>query len=104
MQFDMGLTGLGILLVISVTFGVVVQLVLGRRGPFIGAVAGAGWFVGGLVASEVVWGGLTVEEIQPIIDGLTFDEALLGGLVGGTLALAAAWLATRPRTHPAARA
>lgn len=45
----------------------------------------AGWFIGGLFASEVVWGAMTAEEIQPIIDGLAFDEALLGGLIGGVL-------------------
>jgi hypothetical protein len=41
---------------------------------------------------------MTVDEIQPIIDGLAFDEALLGGLLGGVVAFGAAWLLTR---HPA---
>jgi hypothetical protein len=26
---------------------------------------------------------MTADELQPIIDGLAFDEALLGGLIGG---------------------
>jgi hypothetical protein len=38
---------------------------------------------------------MTVDEIQPIIDGLAFDEALLGGLVGGLVTFLAAWFMTR---------
>jgi len=90
-QFDLGLTGLGILIGLSLAFGVIAHFV-GRAGTrwdwLIGAAA---WFVGGLFMSEVVVGTMTVAEIQPIIDGLAFDEALLGGLIGGLIG----WLATR---------
>lgn len=56
---------------------------------------GRSWFIGGFIASEVIWGTLTVDEIQPIIDGLAFNEALLGGLIGGL----GTWLVTRFLTH-----
>jgi uncharacterized membrane protein len=83
MQLDMGLQGLGILVAISLVFGVLVQLI-GRAGSrWEWLIAATAWFVGGFVASEVVWGTLTEDEIQPIIDGLAFDESLLGGLVLG---------------------
>ena len=83
MQFDLGLTGLGLLVVISLGFGVAAQFA-GRAGTrWLWLIAATGWFIGGLFASEVVWGSLTVEEVQPIIDGLAFDESLLGGLIVG---------------------
>lgn len=91
MQFDLGLAGLGLLIVISLGFGVVAQL-LGRAGArWLWLIAAAGWFIGGLFASEVVWGAATDDELQPIIDGLAFDESLLGGLIAGAFVV----LATR---------
>ena len=61
----------------------------------VGAVA---WFVGGLFASEVLYGAETTEEnLQPLIDGLLWDEALIGGLVTGTIAVLVTWFAARRR-------
>jgi len=86
MQFDLGLQGLGILVGFSLGFGLVAQFV-GRAGTrWDWLIAATGWFVGGLFFSEVMFGSMTIDEIQPIIDGLAFDEALLGGLIGGVLA------------------
>lgn len=101
MQFDLGLTGLGILVVISLAFGVVAQLLLGRRAGtnWLWLIGAAGWFIGGLFASEVVWGTATEEELQPLIDGLFLDESLLGGLIGGVAAVAITLLLTGGRTH-----
>lgn len=101
MNFEIGLAGLGLLIVLSLGFGVIAQLVAGRATTrwlwLIGAVA---WFIGGLFASEVVWGTLTVDDIQPIIDGLAFDESLLGGLVLGVAAVVVTWYVTRhDRVH-----
>jgi len=93
-NFDLGLSGLGILIVVSAVFGGVVHF-LGVGRPWGGIVAAAGWFVGGLIASEVVWGEMTVEEIQPIVDGLAFDESLLGGLLGGVPTALLVWVITR---------
>jgi len=102
MQFDLGLVGLSVLIAISLAFGAIVQLVVGRRAhtQWLWLIAATGWFIGGLFASEVVWGDLTVEEIQPMIDGLALDESLLGGLIGGLVAVIIALLVMRARpTH-----
>ena len=100
MGFDLGLQGLGILLGISLLFGVLAQVVLGRGTTRWMWLAGAvGWFVGGLFASEVVLGSLTEDDIQPIIDGLALDESLLGGLIVGVAAVVVTWFVTRHRGH-----
>jgi hypothetical protein len=97
-QFDLELQGLGILVAVSLVFGVIAQLALGRGTTrwmwLIGAVA---WFVGGLLASEVVWGTATEEELQPIIGRLAFDESLLGGLVVGVPVVLVTWYVARRR-------
>lgn len=100
MSFDLGLQGLGILLGISLLFGVIAQVVLGRGTTRWMWLAGAvGWFVGGLFASEVLWGSLTEDDIQPIIDGLALDESLLGGLILGVAVVVVTWFVTRQRGH-----
>ena len=100
MQFDLGVQGLGILIAVSLVFGVLAQVVLGRGTTrwmwLIGAVA---WFVGGLVASEVVWGTATEQELQPIIDGLALDESLLGGFVVGVPVVLVTWYVARRRNR-----
>jgi hypothetical protein len=84
MQWDIGLRGLGLLVAISLGFGVVAQLVAGRATiRWLWLIAAAGYFVGGLFISEVWFGWATQEELQPNIDGLSFDEVLLLGLVPG---------------------
>ena len=96
MQFDLGSTGQVIVAFFAVGFGAVAQLIVGDRASrWLWVVAAAGWAVGALFASEVLFATATVDEIQPIIDGLAFDEALLGGLVGGLAATAATWALTR---------
>ena len=97
MQLDIGLAGLGLLVSIAVIFGAVAQLVLGLRRPWIWLVGAVAWFAGGFVASEVIWGTLTVNEIQPIVDGLAFDESLLGGIVAGVPAVLIARLLNSDR-------
>lgn len=98
MTYNLESLGLQILIGFSVGFGALVQVVAGQQArPWLGLIAGIGWLVGGLIASEVVVGTMTVEEIQPIVGGLAFDEALLGGLLGGLVAAVPAWLATRER-------
>jgi hypothetical protein len=97
-QWDLGFQGLGLLILMSVIFGVLVHLVLARRTTaWMGAIASAAYFVGGLLASEVWFGWATQEELQPNINGLSFDEALLIGLLFGAVAVFATWLVTRQR-------
>ena len=94
MQFDLGFTGFGTLLVISVGFGLAAQLVVSGGNRWMWLIGAAGWLVGGLFASEVIWGKMKVVEIQPIIDGLALDESLLGGLIAGVLVVIVTRLAT----------
>ena len=101
MRFEIGLVGVGLLIVLSLAFGAIAHMAAsGTASRWMWLTGAAGWFVGGLVASEVLFGTSTENDIQPIIDGLAFDEALLGGLVLGLAVVAATWLATRrDRTH-----
>jgi uncharacterized membrane protein YhhN len=99
MQLDIGLYGVGLVILLALAFGIIAQLIVGRSTTrwlwLIGAIA---YFVGAILMSEVLFATATIDEIQPIMDGLAFDEALLGGLVLGTIAVAAVWLTTR-RSH-----
>lgn len=83
MQFEIGIGGLGLLAAISILFGVIAQLVFIRGTRWLWVIGAIAWFIGGLFASEVIWGTMTIDEIQPIIDGLALDESLLGGLIAG---------------------
>ncbi|HSO53045.1 MAG TPA: hypothetical protein VL330_09905 [Actinomycetes bacterium] len=78
MQWDLGLRGLGLLVAMSLGFGVIAQLMAGKTTTrWLWLIASAGYFVGGLFISEVWFGWATQEELQPNIDGLSFDEVLL---------------------------
>lgn len=91
--------GLNILIGFAFGFGAIAQLIIGNRSSsWLWLIGAIGWFVGGLVASEIIVGTMTIDEIQPIVGGLAFDEALLGGLIGGVAALAVTWLVTRAQT------
>ena len=97
MQYDLGVTGAALLLVISLIFGAVAHVVMRANTSWMWLVGTVGWFVGGLVASEVIWGSMTEGEIQPIIDGLALDESLLGGLILGLVAVTVTRLVAGPR-------
>lgn len=96
MDWDLGFRGIGLLLAMSIGFGVAAQLVMWRATThwlwIIGVVA---YFVSGLFVSEVWFGWATEEDLQPNIDGLSFDEVLLLGTVGGILAVLVTWMLTR---------
>ena len=87
MEFDLGIQGLGILLALAVVAGLIAQVLPGAGTRWAGLIVGAAAFVGGLFVSEVLYAGATEAEIQPVIDGLAFDEALLGVVVVGLVAL-----------------
>jgi hypothetical protein len=101
MQWDLGLQGLGLLIAMSLGFGGIAQLVAGRATTrWLWLLAAAGYFVGGLFTSEVWFGWATQEELQPNIDGLSFDEVLLLGLLSGTITVLVTWFVTpRIRRH-----
>lgn len=99
MNVDLGPQGLALLILSGIAFGIVAQVLVWRSATHWTWLVGAGaWIIGGLFMSEVVFGAETTEEnLQPLIDGLLLDEALLGGLVAGLLAVIATWLLTRDR-------
>jgi hypothetical protein len=99
MEWDLGLTGVGVLVVMSLAFGLIAHAVLLvlRQSPirWLWAIASAAYFLGGLFISEVLFGWATADDLQPNIDGLSFDEVLLFGLVPGVVAVVITWFATR---------
>ena len=83
MQWDLGLQGLGLLIAMSLGFGVVAQLVVGRAVTrWLWLMAGVGYLVVGLFIRVVWFGWATPEERPPNLDGLSFDEVLLGLVPG----------------------
>jgi hypothetical protein len=92
MEWDLGIQGLGLLVLMALAFGVFAYLVAARYTTgWLGLIGGAVYFVWGLFVSEVWFGWATEEELQPNIDGLSFDEVLLLA----TLPLVAAVLVVR---------
>ncbi len=83
-QFDLGIAGFGLLILISLAFGALSQR-LGKPGTSFDWLAVAiGWFAGGLVASELVGSGTGVR----VVDGLALDAVIVGGgIIGVPLAL-----------------
>jgi sterol desaturase/sphingolipid hydroxylase (fatty acid hydroxylase superfamily) len=100
MQWDLGPLGFGVLLVMSLGFGVIAQLVMGRvTTRWLWAVAATTYFLAGLFISEVWFGWATEAELQPNVDGLPFDEVLLIGPVAGILVVFLTWYVTRRSRH-----
>jgi hypothetical protein len=100
MQWDLGLQGLGLLVAMSLAFGVIAQLVAGRvTTRWLWLIAAVGYFVVGLFISEVWFGWATQEELQPNIDGLSFDEVLLGLVPGIVTVLVIRHVNRKSRHH-----
>jgi len=97
MQYDLGTTGLALLVLMSLGFGVIAQALALRETRWVWLAGAIGYFVAALIASEAIFAWATVEDLQPMIDGLLFDEALLGGLVVGVPAAVATWYVARQR-------
>lgn len=96
MQWDLGPQGIGVLIVMSVAFGAFAQVVFwGRATWWAGLIGAATFFVVGLLISEVWFGWATQAELQPNIDGLSFDEVLIGYAVGVPIVLVARYLTRR---------
>jgi hypothetical protein len=100
-EWDLGLWGVVVLAVMAVVFGVLTQMVFWGHAPrWLWLAASAVGFVIGLVASEVWFGWATEEDLQPNIDGLSFDEVLLALVLAFVVVLVArAGLWWRERRH-----
>jgi hypothetical protein len=96
MEWDLGPQGLAVLALMSLAFGAVAQVVLWSRAThWLWLISAVGYMIGGIFISEVLFGWATVEELQPNIDGLSFDEVLLIGFVPGILVAGISWYLTR---------
>lgn len=97
MESDLGLTGLGIVVALALAFGVIAHFVVRTGAPRIDwLIAAIAWVAGALFVSEVLFPGVTERDLQPVIDGLAFDEALFGGLAAGLVAVVAVRLMAPP--------
>lgn len=101
MQWDLGLQGVAVLIVMSLCFGVFAQLLFwGRTTSWVWLIASAAYFVAGLFISEGLFGWATEADLQPNIDGLSFDEVLLGYVVAVPVALVSRYLTRRSLHGP----
>jgi hypothetical protein len=96
MEWDLGIQGLGLLLLMAFGFGVLAQLLLWWAAPhWLWLPASLLYLASGLFVSEVWFGWATEEDLQPNIDGLSFDEVLLLAPLVGLPFLALLWYASR---------
>ena len=103
MQWDMGIQGVGLLLAMAIAFGLVAEVVaVWGTTRWLGAIAAATYFVAGIFISEVWLGWATEEDLQPNIDGLSFDEVLLLAPVAGVASIfLTRYVTRRMRRHRA---
>jgi uncharacterized protein YndB with AHSA1/START domain len=98
MQWDLGVGGIGVLVAMSVGFGLFSLLVAGWRTRWMFPIAAFTVFVTGLVTSEIWFGWATEEDLQPNIDGLSFDEAFIFGVLAGVVSIVVTRRLTRTRS------
>lgn len=78
MEWDLGLLGFATLLGMALAFGLLAELIASRGVTRWLWLIGSGvYLVSGLLISEAWFGWATEVELQPNIDGLSFDETLL---------------------------
>jgi ribose/xylose/arabinose/galactoside ABC-type transport system permease subunit len=103
LHWDLGLQGLAVLAAISLGFGVIAGLIVGKGVAYrlvATAITTVACFGLGLVTSEVLFGWATQEELQPNIDGLSRDEVLLSSvLTTAVVVLVMRYLAPRTEGH-----
>jgi hypothetical protein len=67
----------------ALAFGLIAHLIVGKGlTRWLWLFAAVSYFVAGILVSEVWFGWATEEELQPNIDGLSFDEVQLVTLAG----------------------
>jgi hypothetical protein len=97
MEWDLGVIGLATMLGMAVAFGLLSQLFAGGATTrWLWPIASAVYFVSGLLISEAWFGWATDEELQPNIDGLSFDETLLALVPGIAAVVIVRRLSKRP--------
>ena len=104
--WDLGIAGLGLLAGMSLAFGVIAHWIVGKRPTrWLWILAATAYFLAGILVSEVWFGWATERDLQPNIDGLSFDEVQLVTLAGLVAALIGRYLVRRnPHTgQPAQR-
>jgi hypothetical protein len=100
-DWDLGFQGVALLLGMSIAFGVVAQAVMWKATThWLWLSATVAYFVSGLLVSEVWFGWATEDDLQPNIDGLSFDEVLGLATLAGIAVVALIWLVgRRPRAQ-----
>lgn len=99
MQWDLGLQGVAVLAGLSLGFGIFTQLLFWQQSTrWLWLIASVLFFVAGALISEAWFGWATEEELQPNINGLSFDEVLIGFLITIPLLLIARFVVRR-RQH-----
>ena len=98
MRWDLGIAGLGLLVAMALVFGLIAHLIVGRNVVRWGWLWWAiGYFVAGILVSEAWFGWATGRELQPNIDGLSFDEVQLVTFAGLLAALIVRLIVRRRR-------
>lgn len=101
MEWDIGLRGIATLMAYALGFGLLAQL-FGGRGitRWMWLIAATAFVVAGLLISEAWFGWATEEDLQPNIDGLSRDEALLAILPGIAAVFFTRYVVKRSRHGP----
>ncbi len=98
MRWDLGIAGLGLLAAMSLGFGLAAHWMVGKGlGRWLWLFAAIFYFAAGILVSEAWFGWATEKELQPNIDGLSFDEVQLVTLAGLVAALIARYVLRRKR-------
>lgn len=104
MTWDLGLQGISVLLAMALASGAVATLTSGnglRHRIHTGIATAVACSAIGVFTSAVWFGWATEEDLQPNIDGVSFDEVLLSVLVTTAVAITIARrIAHRPAKTP----
>jgi hypothetical protein len=101
MEWDLGLGGVGYLLAMAFAAAVVAQVFTWQLTRRLWLVATAVYAAIGLFVSEVWFGWATEEDLQPNIDGLSFDEVFLSGVATTVVTVLVARSLARRASHRA---
>jgi hypothetical protein len=103
-EWDLGAAGVGLLVAMSIGFGLIAHIVAGRGTTrWMWSIGAGTFFVVGLLISEAWFGWATEEDLQPNYDGLSFDETLLAIFPSIVIVLIARRVIRQRRDDQAAR-